>query len=159
MKRRVVALGSLFLLIVSSAFPSFVSAGVVFQDTTCTQYLVSNAVCIFEDSNGNGDNVLISQQGNVADLSTVRVTTGDHGCAYFPFYERSSWNDCISSIRIVLTAGHSFCLYHDKDYSPVVGWLQPFRYVGPLNATLRNFGWGPGGGGMNDEISSIKWGC
>jgi len=124
--------------------PATTRAGVVFQDTVCYPYLVSNSVCMKEDQNFGGDNVLISQSGNASNLSQISVTTGDHGCKGGGFFENSNWNDCITSLHIVLTTGHSFCMYRDAGYQVFL-----YRWTGPKPDTLYT--------NLGDQISSFKF--
>lgn len=133
-----------------SMLPSTARAA-VFQDTTCQGYLVNQTACFYEDANLGGDNVLISQFGNVSNLGNVSVTTGDKHCFAFPvFGDYPNWNDCITSMTVQIAAGHALCLYRDANYSTL---LQ--RIPGPR---LNSFEFS--GSNMNDSITSFRWdGC
>lgn len=128
--------------------PSTVSA-TVFQDTTCSGYLVPNATaCLYEDGSQGGDNVLVLQNSSISSL-LINVTTGDRSCNP-NFGQPSTWNDCVSSAVVELGPGWNACWYYDINYSALMfetSNSDSVAHVYPISFP----------GGYNDNLSSVKF--
>lgn len=157
MKIYTVALGAVLALILATG--TVVAASSLTQGTTCsTPAVFTYKACMDEDAPfTSGDHMLIAAQTTVntpptdiPNLASIGYTGSDRWCAN-DINLGTTWNDCISSIRVWLPGNSRMCLYVNSNYAGLLYAIGPYASWGVHTVDLTQIY------SANDRVSSIDF--
>jgi len=146
MKRRLRALATLALFLVTAAMPPQAFGGIqTIGNGDSIQSCSQAYVIIWENTGYNGDGLEICYGTNISNLATISDLTGDHKCDPNP---NGNWDNCTSAVQFSESSVNTtVCLYSEVNYISQI-------WKGVNSGDQQNWIFPP-----NDWASSVKFGC